>query len=80
MSAQLREALLRSLYQALGTFAATFFVMLQLGFDAEAAAIAGIVASLETLGFRGVVEGGYDARRAARGDVRRSDVGYVEVD
>lgn len=79
MSAQQRAAYVRAALQAIGYGILMFLTVYQTSGNVEDAAIAGGIAILSALGIRGVVEGQFDARRAATGDVRRGDVGSGPV-
>jgi len=64
MSEQLKSALLRGAYNAVGTFLVTWLGALAIGVDMRKAAIAGGLAALAVLGFRGGGEGTLDTSRA----------------
>lgn len=70
-------AYIRSGYTAVGVFAFSVLTTYSLGVvdDWTRAAAAGLLAALPIIGIRGVVEGSYDARREATGNIRASDVG-----
>lgn len=70
-----RAALIRGLYNALGTFFVTFLTAYATTDDVRASAITGAIAALGVLGFRGGVEGLHDSRRQKTGNVKPSDVG-----
>lgn len=69
----MKEALLRALIGGVIACGATFFTTLATS-DLRTAAIAGGSALFTYLVARGGVEGFYDARRAANGDTKPSDV------
>jgi hypothetical protein len=71
-------AILRGVYNAVGTGAVTFLV-LWASVGLKAACIAGGIAALGALGFRGGGEGYVDAGRAAANDVKPSDVGAFSL-
>ena len=75
LNSPMTTALLRGLYQAIGAFALVFLSTWATTDEIKAPVIAGGIAALSALGFRAGVEGAYDAKRAARGDVRPGDVG-----
>jgi hypothetical protein len=68
-------AVLRGLYNAVGTGAAAFLTCYATTDDAKTAAIVAGITALGALGFRGGIEGAADAIRDARCDVRPGDVG-----
>ena len=70
----LATAILRGLYQALGSGAAVFLITWATTDELKGPLIAGGVAALAALGFRGGVEGAFDQKRNNAGDVRQSDV------
>lgn len=70
----LATAILRGLYQAAGSGAAVFLITWASTDELKGPLIAGGVAALAALGFRGGVEGTFDRRRNDAGDVRQSDV------
>lgn len=69
-----RAALVRGLYNALGTFLVTFLTAYATTDDVRASAITGAIAALGVLGFRAGAEGMYDSHRAKTGNVKPSDV------
>jgi hypothetical protein len=68
-------AILRGLYLAVGTFAATFLSVWGTTDDLKAAAISAGIVGLGALGFRAGVEGISDSKRDAAGAVLPGDVG-----
>lgn len=76
---QTRAALIRGAYLAVGTFLSAFLSALLMDSDVNRAAIVAGVTALGVLGFRGGVEGAYDAHRQKVGDVHESDVGVTVV-
>ena len=79
MNATERAALVRGIYNALGTFFVTFLTAYATTDDVRASAITGAIAALGVLGFRAGAEGYVDSRRAGRGDIQPGDVGYQHV-
>lgn len=71
-------AIVRGAYNAIGTGAVTFLV-LWASVGLKAACIAGGIAALGALGFRGGGEGAVDSRRAAANEVKPSDVGAFSL-
>lgn len=67
-------AWLRALYQAIGQAALVGLLTWATTDDLKTITIAAGVAALTALGFRGMVEGSFDAHRAQTNDVRASDV------
>lgn len=70
----LATAILRGLYQAMGSGAVVFLITWATTDELKGPLIAGGVAALAALGFRGGVEGTFDRKRNNAGDVRQSDV------
>lgn len=69
----LATAMLRGVYLALGSFAVAFLPAYAVTDDLKGPLIAGAMAALWALGFQGGM-GQFDANRAARNDIRDSDV------
>ena len=67
-------AWLRAAYQAFGQAALVALTVWSQTDDVKTIIIAAGTAALIALGFRGKVEGSFDSGRAARNDVRDSDV------
>lgn len=74
----LGTAILRGIYLALGTGGATFLVTWGATDNLKGASIAGGIAALSALGFRGGIEGKFDASRDQAGKVLSSDVGQPQ--
>ncbi len=70
----LQTAILRSFYQALGSGASVFLITWATTDELKGPIIAGAVAALAALGFRGGIEGTFDKARNDAGKVRPSDV------
>jgi len=75
MNATEKAALIRGLYNALGTFLVTFLTAYATTDDVRASAITGAITALGVLGFRGGAEGLYDSHRQKTGAVTPADVG-----
>jgi hypothetical protein len=69
-------ALLRGFYLAVGSFLVVALPVWATTDEWKPIVIAGGMAALASLGFRGVAEGMYDANRAKNLDQKPSDVGY----
>lgn len=70
----LATALMRSAYLAAGSGLLTFFITWGSTDALKGPIIAGCVSALSALGFRGMIEGNFDAARNKAGDVKQSDV------
>lgn len=75
MNATEKAALVRGIYNALGTFFVTFLTAYATTDDMRASAITGAIAAFGVLGFRAGAEGVYDSHRQKRGAVTPADVG-----
>lgn len=75
MNATEKAALLRGIYNALGTFFVTFLTAYATTDDVRASAITGAIAAFGVLGFRAGAEGIYDSHRQKTGAVTPADVG-----
>ena len=75
MNATEKAALIRGLYNALGTFFVTFLTAYATTDDLRAASITGAIAAFGVLGFRAGAEGVYDSHRQKTGAVTPADVG-----
>jgi hypothetical protein len=73
-------AILRGAYLATGSGLITFLITWAATDDLKGPIIAGGVAALTALGFRGLGEGSFDTSRAANNDVRDSDVPVAAPD
>lgn len=67
-------AMVRAAYAAIITGAIAGLTASQSGSADRDAILTGVLAALSVLAMRGGLEGAFDARRNAAGDVRRSDV------
>lgn len=72
----LSTAILRSVYLAIGSGLLTALGVWATTDEWKPVVIAGGIAALTALGFRGGAEGVFDANRAARLDQKPSDVGF----
>ena len=70
-------ALLRGIYTAIGTFLVGFLPAWAATDELKGPMIAGGLSALFVLGFRGGVEGRYDAGRSRNLDQKPGDVGFV---
>lgn len=73
-STTMGTAVLRGAYLAVGTFLVGFLPAYAVTDELKGPLIAGGMAALFALGFRGGLEGGFDANRQAHNEVRSSDV------
>lgn len=74
---QLKAAVLRALGLAVVAAGTTFFTALGGGATLQVAAVSAGGAAFAALGIRGAIEGLYDGKRAATGDVKPADVGQA---
>jgi len=75
MSATERAALVRGLYNAAGTFIATFLTSYITTDVLRDSLLIAAIAAAGVLGFRAGAEGAYDSLRDKNGNVQPSDVG-----
>jgi len=75
LNSPMATAILRSVYLAAGSGALVFLTTYAAVDDLRGAILSGGIAALSALGFRGGLEGRYDARRQASGNVKPGDVG-----
>jgi hypothetical protein len=73
-NAVMTAAILRGLYVALGTGISTALLVWATTDDWKPVIIAGATSALAALGFRGGLEGVYDANRASTGNINAGDV------
>lgn len=73
-------AMLRALYQAIGQAALVGLLTWATTDETKTIVVASGVAALTALGFRGGIEGAFDANRARHNDVRDSDVPVAAPD
>ncbi len=73
-SSTFTTAMLRGLYLAIGAGLSAGLTAYATSDDERAAILTGLITALAALGFRGGVEGGFDARRQANDNVKPSDV------
>ena len=75
LNSAIGTAILRGAYLAFGSGFLTFLTTWTATDELKAPIIAGGVAALTALGFRGGIEGTFDQKRNATGNVSSSDVG-----